>query len=311
MTVYQTQETRALIALALAEDLAGADDITCRALVPPGARLRGTVKAKSPGVVCGLPVFAEVFAALSLGAGSGSSSVTVTHCAADGRAVVSGEVVLDCHGDARVLLIAERTALNICQRLSGTATATARYVEAVAGTRAQILDTRKTSPGLRYLQKHAVAAGGGRNHRLGLYDQVLIKDNHIALMLMASGAGLFHDSQPAEAVHRCRALLGESVLVEVEIERLGDLEPVILAGADIVLLDNMPPTQLRQAVSIRDGLLHAKRTARAVALEASGGITMDTVRDFADSGVDRISIGDLTHSAPALDLSLRCAPLLP
>jgi nicotinate-nucleotide pyrophosphorylase (carboxylating) len=202
-------------------------------------------------------------------------------------------------GDATTLLVGERTALNLCQRLSGTATLTRRYVEAIAGTRARILDTRKTTPGMRLLQKHAVVAGGGTNHRSGLYDQVLIKDNHIALMPPGPlGSG------PAEAVRRCRERLGDTVVVEVEIERLDDLEPCIDAGADIILLDNLPPERLREAVARRD----ARPSRRTVQLEASGGITLQTVRAFAESGVDRISTGELTHSVRSLDLSMRCTP---
>ncbi|MBA2480158.1 MAG: carboxylating nicotinate-nucleotide diphosphorylase, partial [Planctomycetes bacterium] len=202
-------------------------------------------------------------------------------------------------GDAATLLQGERTALNFCQRLSGTATLTRRYVDAVAGTRAGIFDTRKTTPGMRILQKHAVACGGGRNHRMGLYDQVLIKENHIALM---PGPG----SGPAEAVKRSRSSCGDTAVIEVEIEDLRDLEPVMAAGADIVLLDNMPPAMLIEAVARRDRAQAS--TPRRVELEASGGITLDTVRAVAQTGVERISTGELTHSVRALDLSMRLAP---
>jgi nicotinate-nucleotide pyrophosphorylase (carboxylating) len=174
------------------------------------------------------------------------------------------------------------------------------YVQAVAGTTARILDTRKTTPGLRLLEKHAVTAGGAHNHRMGLFDQVLIKENHIALMNGAAG-----DSLPAEAVRRCRARLGGEVIVEVEIEHLRDLAPVIQAGADIVLLDNMEPAQVREAVRIRN----ATATGRPVQLEASGGITLATIRSYAEAGADRISTGALTHSVQAFDLSMRCSPV--
>ncbi|MFW5846124.1 MAG: carboxylating nicotinate-nucleotide diphosphorylase, partial [Planctomycetota bacterium] len=180
------------------------------------------------------------------------------------------------------------------QRLSGTATATRRCVDLVAGTGARIYDTRKTTPGMRLLQKHAVRCGGGHNHRIGLYDMVLIKENHVALM---EGAV----SGPAEAVRRARATVGPDVRIQVEIERLADLEPVIAAGTDLILLDNMDCEQLREAVRIRGG--------HAVKLEASGGITDATLRAVAETGVDRISIGALTHSVASLDLSLRCSPL--
>ena len=281
---YTHPQTAALIASALDEDLAGADDLTVASCVPPDARLDAVLTAKAAGVVCGASLFQQVCDAVAAG------SVAVTSAAADGTAVQPGDVVVTASGLARTILIAERTALNLMQRLSGTASVTRRYVDAVAGTRAAILDTRKTTPGLRRLEKHAVTAGGGVNHRYGLFDQVLIKENHIALM----GA-----SGPAEAVRRCREQVGAEAIVEVEIERLADLEAVIEAGASIVLLDNMGPDLLSQAVAIRGD--------RAVQLEASGGINLDTVRAAADSGVDRISVGALTHSVIALDLSLRCS----
>ena len=199
-------------------------------------------------------------------------------------------------GEAAILLMAERTGLNLAQRLSGTSTMTAHFVERLRGTRAQVLDTRKACPGLRLLQKHAVLAGGGANHRIGLYDQVLIKDNHIALM---GAAG------PAEAVRRARERLGPQVVVEVEIERVEDLPGVIAAGADIVLCDNLPPEALRAAVALRDAT--PAPDGRRVLLEASGGITLETARAYAESGVERLSTGAITHSVPALDLSMRCA----
>ena len=295
MDPYQHPDTAALIQAALLEDLRFIGDLTCQALVPRGARLRATITAKAAGVVCGLPLFDRVLAALGGG-------VTVESCALDGTPVKPGDVVFEAVGDAHQLLVAERTALNLSQRLSGTATLTRRYVDAVAGTRAKILDTRKTTPGMRLLQKHAVVAGGGVNHRIGLYDQVLIKENHIALMPQGGG--------PAEAVRRCRAQLGERVLIEVEIERIADLAGCITAGADIVLCDNLPPAALRDAVAIRDrAAATAPSGTRAVALEASGGITLASVSAVAETGVDRISTGELTHSVVALDLSMRCVPV--
>ena len=297
--IAQHPDVAALVRAALHEDLRFGGDVTCAATLAPNAQLSGWVRAKEAGIVCGLWLFAEVFQQLG-------STVQVSDVAADGTAVQPGDIVIRMHGDATAMLIGERTALNFCQRLSGTATLTRRYVEAVAGTRAQILDTRKTTPGMRLLQKHAVLAGGGANHRIGLYDQVLIKDNHIALM-PAGPLG----SGPAEAVRRSREHVGDAVLVEVEIERLEDLEPCIRAGADIILLDNLPPAALREAVALRDGIAQrdASPSSRRVLLEASGGITLQTVRAFAEAGVDRISTGELTHSVRALDLSMRCAPL--
>jgi len=293
---YQHPDVARIIDLALSEDLREQGDVTCRALVPPSAQLQATITAKAAGVVCGLGLFALVVEQLRA---QGQGAVTIEAATADGAAVAVGEVVLRAQGDATTLLIAERTALNLAQRLSGTATLTQRYVQAVAGTRAGIFDTRKTTPGLRLLQKWAVLCGGGRNHRIGLYDQILIKDNHIALMAGARGA-----SAAAEAVRRCRVALGPATVVEVEIERLEDLEPVIQAGADIVLLDNLGVDALREAVMRRDAV--ARPGLRTTELEASGGITLETVRAVALSGVERISTGELTHSVRALDLSMRC-----
>lgn len=295
---YSHSDIHSLIGLALREDLREGGDITCRALVPPQARLDGVVRTKAAGVACGLPLFQLVFDQLA--ADMPGCEVTVSEAVADGTRVNPGDIVLRCRGIASTMLIGERTALNLCQRLSGTATMAARYVEAIAGTRAQVFDTRKTTPGMRLLEKHAVASGGARNHRIGLYDQVLIKDNHIALMPAgALGSG------PAEAVRRARETTGQETLIEVEIEKLDDLEPVIAAGADIVLLDNMAPALMREAVQRRDRATSG--TQRRVELEASGSITLDTIRAVAETGVERISTGALTHSVHALDLSMRTA----
>jgi nicotinate-nucleotide pyrophosphorylase (carboxylating) len=289
-SVYDHPDVAAIIRLALEEDLRGRIDITCGALVPRDAQLSGVVRAKEPGVVCGLPIFAMVFAAVGGG-------VAIQEQVEDGRAVAPGDVVLRFTGNAQALLTAERTALNLVQRMSGTATSTRRLVDAVAGTRAHILDTRKTTPGMRVLQKHAVLCGGGMNHRHGLHDAVLIKENHIALMPPGPlGSG------PAEAVRRARGAVGPAIPVEVEIEHLADLAPVIAAGANIVLLDNMGPDLLRQAVALRD------RLGAPVELEASGGINLTSVRAVAETGVERISTGSMTHSVAALDLSMRCSP---
>ena len=201
----------------------------------------------------------------------------------DGDTVSAGTQLATISGDARSILSAERLALNLLGQLSGVATATRMLVDRVRGTGAKIIDTRKTVPLLRELQKMAVA-GGGANHRMGLFDQVLIKDNHIEAV-----------GSPAEAVRRARNRVGEEITVEVEIERLEELEEVIKAGADIVMLDNMAPSAMRAAVEIADG---------RVLLEASGGITADTVREVAESGVDLISIGGITHSSPSLDVAL-------
>ena len=288
--VYTNDTTVGLVELALYEDLAHLGDLTVTALVPETARLRAHLTAKSCGVVCGLPLFAQVCSQVAKRFDWGP--VSMRKVLMDGTRVTSGELTLEAEGDARTILVAERTALNLIQRLSGTATLTRAYVDAIAGTHARIFDTRKTSPAMRALQKQAVVAGGGARHREGLYDQVLIKENHIALML--------GPNQAAAAVRRCRDVHGADATIEVEIETLDDLGPVMDAGADIVLLDNMPTHDLAEAVRRR-----GERDNTTVHLEASGGITLETVGPVAATGVDRISAGALTHSVAALDLSLR------
>ncbi len=293
--LYDHPDVAALVRLGLDEDLRHAGDLTCRSLVPTGAILRGEIIAKQAGTVCGLELFRVVYAMLAEGAPA--QGVSVEGLAADGATVTAGSVVGRIRGAAATVLSGERTALNLCQRLSGVATAARRYADAVTGTRARVYDTRKTTPGLRLLEKHAVASGGCANHRMGLYDAVLIKNNHIALMEGLAGVRC----PAAEAVRRCRERTGPGPVIQVEISALDELEPVIAAGADLVLLDNMPPDQIRRAVAIRD------QVGARVGLEASGGITLANVRDFALTGVDRISTGAITHSVSALDLALHCA----
>jgi nicotinate-nucleotide pyrophosphorylase (carboxylating) len=269
----------AIVRRALEEDV-GAGDVTTRATVPPGARARARITQKQPGVVFGLDAAAAVFRALDPG-------VRIERLAAEGE-WRDGGPVLDVEGGAAALLTAERTALNFLQRLSGVATLTARYVEAVAGTGARILDTRKTTPGLRALEKAAVAAGGGTNHRAGLYDAILVKENHAA---MAGGV--------AAAVAAARKAAPD-VALEVECRTVEEVDEALAAGAPRLLLDNMTPADLRAVVA---------RVAGRAELEASGGVTLETVRDIASTGVDFVSVGALTHSAPALDLSLLLEPL--
>jgi nicotinate-nucleotide pyrophosphorylase (carboxylating) len=266
-----------LVARALAEDL-GTGDVTTSAVVPAGARARALVTQKAAGSVFGLEPAEETFRALDPG-------VELERLVAEGRWRDGGEV-LRIEGNARALLSAERTALNFLQRLSGVATMTARYVRAIEGIQPRpprILDTRKTTPGLRALEKAAVAAGGGVNHRAGLYDAILIKENHIAI---AGGVG--------EAVRRARDAEPDLV-VEVECRTMAEVDEALAAGPHQILLDNMGPRQLRAAVS---------RVAGRAELEASGGVTLRTLRAVAATGVDFVSVGALTHSAPALDLSL-------
>jgi nicotinate-nucleotide pyrophosphorylase (carboxylating) len=265
---------RAAVARALAEDI-GTGDVTTAATVDEHARGRALIIQKAPGVVFGLDATEATFAALD-------PDVRTERLAPEGEWREGGPV-LRVEGSARALLSAERTALNFLQRLSGVATLTAAYVRAVEGTGARILDTRKTTPGLRALEKAAVAAGGGTNHRAGLYDAILIKENHAAA---AGGVG--------EAVRRARAAAPELPL-EVEARNLAEVEEALAAGAPRILLDNMNPAELRAAVRYVGGRAE---------LEASGGITLETLKDAAATGVDFISVGALTHSAPALDFSL-------
>ena len=269
-----------LVARALAEDV-GAGDVTSLATVAAGTRAVATVTQKAAGVVFGLDAAEATFRALD-------PDVRLERLGPEGRWREPPAPVLRATGDARALLGAERTALNFLGRLSGVATLTARCVSAVEGTGAQILDTRKTTPGLRALEKAAVAAGGGVNHRAGLYDMVLIKENHAA---MAGGVG--------HAVHAAAAAFPDLPL-EVECSTLAEVAEALSAGAERILLDNMGPAALRAAVA---------RVAGRARLEASGGIGFDELRAHAATGVDWISIGALTHSAPALDLSLLLEPL--
>ncbi|MHB8901665.1 MAG: carboxylating nicotinate-nucleotide diphosphorylase [Thermoguttaceae bacterium] len=291
------QELRELIARMLEEDLADEGDCTSIALVPEDAPGRAAVVARQPGVVAGLlaaeVVLAQVHPALGWHAD-----------VEDGAAVRAGQTVARVDGPARHLLTAERPVLNLLGRLSGVATLTGRYVDAVRGTQARIYDTRKTTPGMRRLEKYAVRCGGGCNHRLGLFEAVLIKDNHLALGAQAdAGRPRF---TPAEAVLEARRYLdrtrspqaAEVSIVEIEVDTLRQLEDVLPARPDIVLLDNMGPELLRQAVQLRD------RLSPSTELEASGGVNLDTVRAIAESGVDRISVGALTHSASVLDVAL-------
>ncbi len=275
---------RDVVARALAEDV-GAGDLTTLATVPAEAHAAAAFVFREPGVVCGLPVVEAVFAAVAPG-------LEVRAALAEGARAERGAVAATVAGPARGLLTGERVALNLLQRLSGVATVAARYAEAVAGTGARILDTRKTTPGLRALEKYAVRVGGATNHRYGLYDGVMLKDNHLAI-LAAQGVGL------AGAVRLARAAVGPMVRVEVEVESVAEAAEAAEAGADMIMLDNMPPEQLRAAVAAVKG--------RALT-EASGGITLQTVRAVAEAGVDFISVGALTHSARALDIGLDIGP---
>jgi nicotinate-nucleotide pyrophosphorylase (carboxylating) len=267
----------------LQEDL-GRGDITTQSVVKRSQNAKGRFLAKEPMVVAGLEAAESVFSTLD-------SQQQLEAFVSDGDEVAAGKVIARTTGFADVLLGGERLALNLLQRLSGIATETRRYVQAVEGTRAQIVDTRKTTPGLRMLEKYAVLAGGGRNHRFGLDDGVLIKDNHIAL---SGGIGT--------AVERARASVGHLHKIEVEVTSEAELREAIRSGADIVLLDNRAPDETRRLVEV------ARSLAPQVLLESSGGITLENVRAYAEAGVDLISVGALTHSARAVDISFKIQP---
>jgi nicotinate-nucleotide pyrophosphorylase (carboxylating) len=275
-----SEEIRRAVQLALAEDV-GSGDVTTLATVPEAAIARAVMKTREPLVPAGLALAEAAFLELSPG-------MKFEPLAKDGQPVKQGRDLLRVEGAARAILSAERVALNFVQRLSGVATLTAQFVEAIKGTRAKILDTRKTTPGWRRLEKYAVTCGGGHNHRIGLYDMVLIKDNHLAALRSESPNAV------AAAVQRARAQYPQ-LKIEVEADTLDQVEQAVAAGADFVLLDNMNLIQLRLAVQ------QAKGRSQT---EASGGVNLASVRAIAETGVDFISVGALTHSARAVDIGL-------
>ncbi len=267
----------AIVERALDEDLSDVGDITTQAVIPEGTMARGELVTRRPGVVAGLDVAALVFEVVDPG-------IVFEAASSDGDRVDAGATLATVKGRARSILTAERTALNLLARMSGVATETARLVEIVDGTGASISDTRKTMPGLRILDKYAVTMGGGVNHRMGLYDAVMIKDNHIA----AAG-------DIGAAVAKARTSVGPDVMIEVEVENLDQLAEVIGTDADRVLLDNMDLIALREAVTL---------AGEEIVTEASGGVTLETVRAIAETGVDVVSVGWITHSPPQLDIGL-------
>lgn len=271
-----------IVRAALAEDLGRAGDVTAQACIPEGARMRAVFAARKPGMLAGIDCVR--IAVLTM-----DPAASVDLRLKDGDAFEAGAVLAEVEADARAFLAAERTALNLLGRLCGIATLTRAYVEAVAGTRARIADTRKTTPGLRALEKHAVVCGGGINHRFGLDDAILIKDNHVAV---CGGVG--------PAVRAARASVGHLMKVEVEVDGLDQLDEALAlidegVGPDVIMLDNFGLEALREAVA---------RTRSRVVLEASGGVNLTTVQAIAETGVDVISVGALTHSAPSLDVGL-------
>ncbi len=274
----------ALIEMALAEDLEGQCDLTSVAMVPVDQDGGVQIVARQRGVVAGLPIIESVFSKID-------PAVAIDLLCQDGEAVLPGRVLANLQGPVRSLLTGERTVLNFLTALGGVATLTRQFVDAIQGTHAQILDTRKTWPGWRLLQKYAVRCGGGTNHRMGLFDGVLIKDNHLAAWRTQSP-----DGSVAAAIRQSR-LRWPGRPIQVEVDTLSQLNDALHEQPEMVLLDNMKPPQLREAVLIRD------RFAPLVLLEASGGVTLKTITEIAATGVDRISIGALTHSAPAFDVA--------
>jgi nicotinate-nucleotide pyrophosphorylase (carboxylating) len=273
----------ALICRAIEEDV-GTGDVTSLSTVPDGSGSRARIVAKADGIVAGIQTASNVFTTVD-------SRVQVIPSITDGTAVYAGDLVMELAGPSRSLLSAERTALNFLQRLSGIATLTGRHVAKIEGTDVTILDTRKTTPGWRTLEKQAVVAGGGVNHRIGLWDMVLIKENHIR-----AAGGIMN------AVNACRMWIAENhpfpLKIEVETRNQTEIEEALKVGCDRIMLDNMPPNVLRSAVTL------IRAHTPIVEIEASGNVSLDNVRAIAETGVDFISIGALTHSAPALDLSL-------
>ncbi len=296
--LLEERNARLLIELALAEDLDALGDLTSMATIPAEGRGVAVFVARAPGVLCGTPILDRLADRFGLEPWPDGARVDYPSGHADGAILRPGDRVARVRGPMRALLTLERTALNFLQRLSGVASQTARYVAAAAGHRAVVLDTRKTTPGWRALEKYAVRAGGGANHRIGLYDGVLIKDNHLA-WLEAGGDPI------GRAVAAGRALAPAGTPVEVEVDGLAQLDRALACRPDIVLIDNFPTADMVEAVRRRDA------AAPGVLLEASGGVNLETIAAIARTGVDRISVGALTHSAPALDLALDFEAVIP
>lgn len=274
------------VTAALLED-APWGDVTVETLIPAKAAASATLVAREAGVLSGMDVFAAAFRLTD-------ARIEVERHAGDGDVFRPGQTLATVTGPARSVLTAERVALNFAQRMCGIATLTRRYVDAVAHTDARITDTRKTTPGLRAFERHAVASGGGRNHRFSLSDAVMAKDNHLAVLVQQSGLGLT-EAPLTEALLAARARLGHTTHVEVEVDRLDQIAPVLAAGVDTIMLDNFSLAELREGVDL---------VAGRATVEASGGVTLDSVAAIAETGVDVISVGALTHSAPAVDLGL-------
>ncbi len=286
-----------LIQLAIQEDI-GSGDITTESIFPPDLMGEGEFLAKEDGVIAGLPVVERLFSKID-------KNIILKKGISDGMFVKKGDVIASVNGNVRPILSGERIALNFLQRLSGIATLTALFVEEVKPLKVAVMDTRKTAPGWRYLEKYAVAIGGGVNHRMGLYDQILVKDNHLDFVKKElSAEEIAGISVIEKTVSMLRTKIGNHVLIEVETRTLSEVEDAIKANVDVILLDNMDAEKIRSAVSLVKNGKYGKGAYRPLT-EASGNITLDNVKSIAQTGVDRISIGALTHSAKALDISLK------
>ena len=286
------EKIRDIVQLAIKEDI-GDGDITSKIFISDGSESEGMLVAKEAGIVAGLPVAGYVLSQID-------ENLIFTSNIEDGSRVKKGTIIGSVKGLTLSLLSAERLVLNFLQRLSGIATATNRFAEKIKGYGTQIMDTRKTAPGWRYLEKYAVRVGGGINHRMGLYDQILIKDNHLKIMGSEKENGVI-----SRLVRKAREQIENGMLIEVEVEDLCQIKDVVDAGVDIILFDNMEPSKIREAVDIVREIEKNQDagTGKAILTEASGNITIENVEEYADAGVDRISVGAITHSARVLDIS--------
>ena len=291
-TELDLEKIKDIVQLAIKEDI-GDGDITSKIFIPDGSKTEGMLIAKEAGVVAGLPVAGYVLSQID-------ENLILTSNIEDGSRVKKGTIIGSVKGLTLSLLSAERLVLNFLQRLSGIATATNMFAEKIKGYRTQIMDTRKTAPGWRYLEKYAVRVGGGINHRMGLYDQILIKDNHLKTMGSEKENGAI-----SRFVRKAREQIENGMLIEVEVEDLCQIKEVMDAGVDIILFDNMEPSKIREAVGMVKEFEknQGAGTGNAILTEASGNITIENVEEYADAGVDRISVGAITHSARVLDIS--------
>ena len=291
-TEFDFEEIKDIVQLAIKEDI-GTGDITSEIFIPEGSASDGILIAKEAGVIAGLPIAGYVLSQID-------KDLIFTVNIEDGSRVEKGTVIASVKGLTLSVLSAERLVLNFLQRLSGIATETYKFAEKIKGYKTQILDTRKTTPGWRYLEKYAVKTGGGGNHRMGLYDQILIKDNHLKIMESEKERG-----DIGRLVKKAREQIADGVLIEVEVEDLFQIKDVMDAGVDIILFDNMAPSKINEAVEMVKEIENSRGagTGRTILTEASGNITVENVEEYAKAGVDRISVGMITHSARALDIS--------